>query len=88
MVAYYYEHKNDIWVGYNCNHYDQYILKGILCGIHPYLMNDWIIVQGRNGWEFDSEVTKYKLNSFDVYNMVSDGGGLEGIGEFNGIGYL
>lgn len=85
MILFYQEHKNDIWVGYNCNHYDQYILKGILCGIQPFLMNDWIITQGRNGWEFDSDVTKYKLNSYDVYNMVSDGGGLKALESSMGL---
>lgn len=85
MILYYNEHKNDIWIGYNCNHYDQYILKGILCGIQPFLMNNWIINQGRNGWEFDNEVTKYKLNSFDVYNRVSDGGGLKALESSMGL---
>ena len=85
MRLYYDGHRNDIWVGYNCNHYDQYILKGILCGIQPFLMNDWIITQGRNGWEFDSEVNKYKLNSFDVYNRVSDGGGLKALESSMGL---
>ena len=45
----YNEHKNDIWVGYNCRNYDQYILKGIICGFDPKLINDWIIVKGRKG---------------------------------------
>ena len=34
--------KNDIWVGFNSNHYDQYILKGILCGFDPKRVNDFI----------------------------------------------
>ena len=28
----YTKYKQDIWVGYNCRNYDQYILKGIMLG--------------------------------------------------------
>ena len=62
----YNEYKNDIWVGYNCRIYDQYILKGILCGFNPKMINDWIIVKGRKGWEFSSMFNKIKLNLYDV----------------------
>lgn len=31
---------NDIWCGFNSRHYDQYILKGILCGFDPKKIND------------------------------------------------
>ena len=31
----YKENVNEIWVGFNSRHYDQYILKGILCGFNP-----------------------------------------------------
>jgi DNA polymerase len=58
--------KNDIWVGFNCRNYDQYILKGILCGFDPKVINDWIIVKGRKGWEFSSLFNKMTLNLFDV----------------------
>ena len=27
--------KKDIWCGFNSRHYDQYILKAILCGFDP-----------------------------------------------------
>jgi DNA polymerase len=59
-------YKNDIWVGFNCRDYDQYILKAILCGFDPKRVNDWIIVQDRKGWEFSSLFHKYPLNLFDV----------------------
>ena len=62
----YNEHKDDVWVGYNCRNYDQYILKGIICGFDPKLINDWIIVKGRKGWEFSSMFNKIKLNLYDV----------------------
>ena len=38
------ENVNEIWVGFNSRHYDQYILKGILCGFDPKRINDCIIV--------------------------------------------
>jgi len=79
MMRYYDIHKNDIWIGYNCNHYDQWILKAIMCGIEPVKMNDWIIHQERQGWEYSSELREYKLNCYDVYNRVTDGGGLKAL---------
>ena len=59
-------YKQDIWVGFNCRDYDQYILKAILCGFNPKEMNDWIIVQERKGWEFSSLLHRYPLNLFDT----------------------
>lgn len=56
----------DIWVGYNCRNYDQYILKGILCGFDPKRINDWIIVKDRKGWEFSTLFRQFPLNLFDV----------------------
>ena len=62
----YKEYRKDIWVGYNCRNYDQYILKGILCGFDPKKINDWIIVQDRKGWEFSSMFNKISLNLYDA----------------------
>ena len=62
----YKEYKKDIWVGFNCRNYDQYILKGILLGFDPKRINDWIIVKGRKGWEFSSLFNKLPLTLFDT----------------------
>ncbi len=62
----YRSYRRDIWVGFNCRNYDQYILKGILCGFDPKRINDWIIKQDRKGWEFSSLFHNYPLNLFDV----------------------
>ena len=62
----YKKYKQDIWVGFNCRNYDQYILKGILLGFDPKRVNDWIIVKDRKGWEFSSLFNKISLNLFDV----------------------
>ena len=62
----YSKYKRDIWVGYNCRNYDQYILKGIMLGFDPKRINDWIIVKGRKGWEFSTMFNKVSLNLYDV----------------------
>lgn len=66
LQQYYNEHKNDIWVGYNSRHYDQYILKALLCGFDAWAMNDWIINKGLAGWEFSSLLRKIPLINYDV----------------------
>ena len=62
----YKQYQRDIWVGYNCRNYDQYILKGIILGFYPKKVNDWIIVKGRKGWEFSSLFNFLPLNIFDT----------------------
>lgn len=51
FIDFYHQHKNDIWVGFNARHYDQYIAKAIIAGFRPQQMNDWIIDLDRMGWE-------------------------------------
>ena len=66
LTKYYEENKDEIWVGYNSNRYDQYILKGILCGFNPKKVNDYMIVKGQPGWKFSSLFNKIPLLSYDV----------------------
>ena len=66
MTDFYNEHKYDIWVGYNSRHYDQYILKTILCGLNPKECNDHIIVKGGEGWQFSKLLRDFPLNNYDV----------------------
>ena len=66
LIDFYNQHKNNIWVGYNSRHYDQYILKAIVAGFPPQEINDWIINQKRLGWEFYEEFWKIKLYNFDI----------------------
>ena len=61
----YNEYKKDIWVGYNCRNYDQYILKAIMLGFDPKRVNDWIIVKQRKGWEFSTMFNKIPLIMYD-----------------------
>lgn len=73
LQRFYDENKNDIWVGFNSRHYDQYILKGILLGFDPKKINDWIIVKGKAGWEYSSLFRNIPLNNYDVMNGVDRG---------------
>lgn len=66
LEAVYEAHKYDIWVGYNSRHYDQYILKCILCGLNPKECNDYIIVQNGEGWQFSNLFNRIPLNNYDV----------------------
>ncbi len=57
LADYYFQHKDDVYVGYNIKNYDQYILKHqILAGIssdyeqNPKSLNDWIIKQDKMGY--------------------------------------
>ena len=59
----YNKHKNDIWVGFNSRHYDQYILKAILAGFNPKRVNDFIVVKERAGWKFSSLLRQFPLNN-------------------------
>ena len=66
LTKYYEANKDDIWVGYNSTRYDQFILKGILCGFNPKKVNDFIIEKGKSGWQFSSMFYKIPLLSYDV----------------------
>lgn len=67
------QHKGDIWVGFNSRHYDQYILKGVLCGLDPKKINDFIIVQGQPGWRFSTLFRKVHINNYDVMQNLDRG---------------
>lgn len=73
---------SDIWVGFNNRHYDQYILKGILCGFDAKRINDYIIVKGLPGWKFSSLFKNFPLNNYDV--MLGTDRGLKSFEGFMG----
>ena len=66
LQQFYDQHKGVIWAGYNSRHYDQYILKAILCGFDPKDVNDWIIVEERPGYRFSSLLRNFPLINYDV----------------------
>lgn len=74
LVDFYDEHKNDIWVGFNNHHYDDYILKGLLCDFDPYDINEFIITQNQAGWKYSNLFRKIPLLSFDVFQSKIDRG--------------
>ena len=66
LKDFYEEHKGDVWIGYNSRHYDQFILKGIICGFNPKEVSDWIVVDGKGGWQYSKLFMKIPLNNFDI----------------------
>ena len=66
LQQFYDQHKGVIWAGYNSRHYDQYILKAILCGFDPKEVNDWIIVEERPGYRFSNLLRNFPLINYDV----------------------
>lgn len=62
----YEQNRNDIWVGFNNRHYDQYIMKGILLDFNPKEINDWIILDKKEGWQFSSLFNKIPMINYDV----------------------
>lgn len=74
LTALYEGHKREIWVGYNNIHYDQFIFKGILCGFDPKAINDFIIAEGRKGWQYSSLLRKVYMVNYDVFHPRTDRG--------------
>lgn len=66
LMEFYNQQKKNIWIGYNSRHYDQYILKAIICGFSPQEINEWIIVKKEPGWKFYKDFWKIQLFNFDV----------------------
>lgn len=73
---------NEIWIGFNSRHYDQYIFKGILCGFDPKKINDFIIKKGNPGWKFSTLLRKIQLVNYDV--MLGTDRGLKSFEGFMG----
>ncbi len=78
LAEYHNRHKEQIWVGYNSRNYDQYILKAILLGFDPKEVNDWIIKEGRKGWEFSSMLNRIQLYNYDCMDKFRSLKQLEG----------
>ena len=66
LKKYYESHKDNIYVGYNSKHYDQYLFKGIICGFDAWSLNDWIINKNQPGWKFSKELRKIPMYNYDV----------------------
>lgn len=75
LKGFFNQHKNDIFVGFNNRHYDDYIMKAVLSDINPKVVNDWIIADEKKGWEFPGLNTIYFL-SLDLRSDIPGGIGL------------
>ena len=73
LEAYFYNHDQEIWIGYNNRRYDQYIMKAILLGIDPKKVSDWIIVQNKGGWEYSSLFNQIQMINFDTMLRMDTG---------------
>lgn len=82
LKAYHEAHKNEIWIGYNNNHYDQYIHKAILCGFDPKKVNDYIITEKKFGWQYSSLFRNIPMINYDVSTRID--GGLKSLEGFMG----
>lgn len=82
LEALYKANIKEIWVGFNSRHYDQYILKAILCGFDPKKVNDYIITKGNSGWKFSSLFRQFPLWNYDV--MLNTDVGLKSFEGFMG----
>lgn len=78
LEDYYNKHKDEIWIGFNSRGYDQYILKGILCGFDPYKITKHIIVDKKSGYSFSNLFNKFQLYNYDVGNKFHGLKQLEG----------
>jgi DNA polymerase len=78
LAELYDQYKEDIWVGFNSRHYDQYIQKAILCGLSAWECNDWIINKHQPGWSFSSLLKQIFMINYDVMPLNSSLKQLEG----------
>ena len=78
LCAFYEQHKDDIWAGFNSRNYDQFILKGLLLGMNPYDINNEIILNDKKGYYVVSDSDKIQLNNFDISNAFRGLKELEG----------
>ncbi len=78
LQSIYEANKKNIWVGYNSRHYDQWILRAILCGFNPKELNDHIIIKNKPAYQYSSLLNKISLNNFDVMTVQTGLKSLEG----------
>lgn len=81
LTEYYEQNKKEIFVGHNIRQYDQYIMKAIMLGIDPKLVNDKIIVEGKKGFELTKLFNEYDIMIFDT---LTDLKGLKTLEAFMG----
>ncbi len=78
LIDYYEKHKDSVFAFYNGRRYDQWIMKAIICGLDPKAVNDWIIIQDKQGWQFSDLFRDVTINMFDVMTTMHSLKTLEG----------
>ena len=73
LQSFYEANKNKRWVGFNSSHYDEYILKAIICGINPKKVSDFIIQEGQPGWKYSNLFYDIPTAIFDVFTNRAHG---------------
>lgn len=71
LEKYFYEHQDALWITYNGNHYDNYILKAILSDVDPYLVSKLIIAEGKQPWQIEKAL-KFKKINFNSCDLMVD----------------
>lgn len=65
LHEFYENYKNTIWIGYNSRRYDTYVVKAILAGFNPYEISQWMIEDGKQGWQFSRLLNDYPIMNYD-----------------------
>lgn len=65
VCDFYNAHVDDIFIGYNNKHYDQWIMKSTMAGFKPQQMNYWLIDLEKPGWQFSSLLNKFNMINYD-----------------------
>lgn len=73
LFRYYHNHSSMIWTGFNNKHYDNYIIKGILSGVNPKEISDYIIEYKMNPFEkWGDKFKRFNFVTYDVADCFSE----------------
>lgn len=70
LFDYYNQNKHNVFVGFNNKNYDDFIFKGILSGLDPKRVSDYIITRDKNGWDYPG-LENIRINTLDVKQDLS-----------------
>lgn len=76
------EEYDPLLCGFNCKHYDQFIHRGVLSGLAPEeikRINDYIIVEGNEGWTYPFPAKTPRLKMTDLMDDCQQGLSLKAI---------
>ena len=66
LTRFFNANKDNIFIGYNCRGYDQFIFKGIMMGMDAGFISDQIIVANKKGHEVVNGAYRIPMNNFDI----------------------